>query len=183
LLMSNQVYIRPLQVTDALVSYQWRNDPKIWRFTGSRPSCYITPEMETAWITTVLQRENEKRFAICLCGNDQYIGNVFFTDIKNGECQGHIFIGEVKYWGGLRAYEGGWLALEYMFINVGLELVYMEMHKNNPGMGGIKRMGWQPVGERENGFVKHVFTRQMFEQARPGVEALLQQERRPVKNS
>lgn len=173
--MSKQVYIRPLQVEDALTSYRWRNDPKIWRFTGSRPDRYITPEMETAWITAALQRENEKRFAICLNENDQYIGNVFFTDIKNNECQGHIFIGEVKYWGGLRAYEGGWMALEHMFINPDLELVYMEMHKNNPGMGGVKRMGWKPLEEKENGFVKHVFTRQMFEEARPVVEALLQQ--------
>ena len=175
--MSNQVYIRPLRIKDALISYRWRNDPKIWRFTGSRPDRYITPEMETAWIIAVLQRENEKRFAICLSEDDQYIGNVFFTDIKNSECQAHIFIGEVKYWGGLRAYEGGWMALGHMFTNFNLELVYMEMHKNNPGMGGIKRMGWKPMEEMPNGFVKHVFTRQMFEQARPVVEALLQQKR------
>lgn len=176
--MSNKVYIRPLQVEDALTSYQWRNDPKIWRFTGSRPDRYITPEMETAWITSVLKRENEKRFAICLCENDQYIGNVFFTDIKNNECQGHIFIGEVKYWGRDRAYEGGLLALAHMFTKLQLELVYMEMHKNNPGMGGIKRMGWLPAGELENGFVKHVFTRRMFEQIQPVMEALFKHEGR-----
>jgi diamine N-acetyltransferase len=169
--MSNKVYIRPLQVEDALTSFRWRNDPKIWRFTGSRPDRCITAEMETAWISSVLKRENEKRFAICLCENDQYIGNVFFTDIKNNECQGHIFIGEVKYWGKDRAYEGGWLALVHMFTKLQLELVYMEMHKNNPGMGGIKRMGWLPAGELENGFVRHVFTRYMFEQVQPIVEA------------
>lgn len=162
--MNNKVYIRPLQVEDAQTSYQWRNDPKIWRFTGSRPDRYITPEMETAWLTSVLCRENEKRFAICLCENDQYIGNVFFTDIKNSECQGHIFIGEVKYWGKDRAYEAGWLALKYVFTELQLEQVYMEMHKNNPGMAGIKRMGWKTVAAFENGFIKHVFTRQMFEQ-------------------
>ncbi|HEX6431462.1 MAG TPA: GNAT family N-acetyltransferase [Niastella sp.] len=171
--MSGKVYIRPLQVEDALVSYKWRNDPKIWRFTGSRPDRYITPEMETAWLTSVLHRENEKRFAICLCENDQYIGNVFFTDIHNNESQGHIFIGELQYWGKDRAYEGGWLALKYMFIELQLELVYMEMHKSNPGMAGIKRMKWKPVQEFENGFVKHVFTRQMFEQIKDEVEVYL----------
>jgi diamine N-acetyltransferase len=174
--MSNNVYIRPLQVEDALTSYQWRNDPKIWRFTGSRPDRYITPEMETAWLISVLKRENEKRFAICLCENDQYIGNVFFTDIKNNECQGHIFIGEVKNWGKGRAFEVGWLALSYMFTNVQLELIYMEMHKNNPGMGGIKRMGWLAAGELENGFVKYVFTRKMFEQRQAIVQARFKHE-------
>ena len=171
--MSGKVYIRPLQVEDALVSYKWRNDPKIWRFTGSRPDRYITPEMETAWLASVLHRENEKRFAICLYENDQYIGNVFFTDIKNNESQAHIFIGEVQYWGKDRAYEGGWLALKYGFIELQLELVYMEMHKNNPGMAGIKRMRWEPVASFETGFVKHVFTRQMFEQIKDEVEMYL----------
>lgn len=179
--MSNHVYIRPLAVEDALVSYRWRNDPKIWRFTGSKPDRYITPEMETAWITSVLQRENEKRFAICLCESGQYIGNVFFTNVTNAECEMHIFIGEIKYWGGDRAYEAAWLGLEYMLATIGLKQVNMEMHKNNPGMGGIVRMGWKRMEERDNGFVKHSFTHHMLEQVRPVVEAELKHGRHPIK--
>lgn len=164
--MSNSVYIRPLQVEDALTSYQWRNNSKIWRFTGSRPNREITPEIETGWIKTVLARENERRFAICLRENNRYIGNVFFTDIKDGEAQAHIFIGEIQYWGKNRAFEGGWLALEYGFNELQLKQVYIEMHKNNPGMWGIKKLRWEPVKEYENGFVKYIFTRTMFEKAK-----------------
>jgi RimJ/RimL family protein N-acetyltransferase len=174
--MSNNVYIRPLQVEDALTSYEWRNDPKIWRFTGSRPDRHITPEMETAWLASALSRENEKRFAICLSDDDRYIGNIFFTDIKNREAQLHIFIGEIRFWGKGRAYEAGWLALGYGFAKLQFEQVYMEMHKNNPGMAGIKRMGWKPVNESENGFIKHVYTRQMFEQKENEVEMELKNE-------
>lgn len=160
--MSKTVYIRPLQVEDALTSYQWRNDPKIWRFTGSRPDRYVTPEMETAWITAALSRENERRFAICNCEDDKYIGNVFFTDIENNEAQLHIFIGEIKYWGKNRAFEAAWLALEQGFTRLQFDLVYLEMHKNNPGLGNVIRMGWKQVEEKENGFVKYIFTREMF---------------------
>lgn len=164
--MKNNVYLRPLQVEDAQTSYRWRNNPKIWRFTGSKPDRYITPEIETEWLLSVLRRENERRFAICLCENDTYIGNVFFTDIQNGEAQLHIFIGEIQFWGKNRAYESSWLALEQGFTSLNFDLVYLEMHKNNPGMIHVKNMGWKQVGESENGFVKCIFTRQMFEQAK-----------------
>lgn len=171
--MSSPVYIRPLQEEDALTSYQWRNDPRIWRFTGSRPNCTITPEMEREWLVTVLRRENEKRYAICLCADDTYIGNVFFTDIKNGQAELHIFIGEVRYWGKNRAFDSTWLALEQGFTQLGLHQVNMEMHKNNPGIGSVKRMGWQQVAELENGFIQHKFTRQQFEQvAKPSLPLL-----------
>lgn len=162
--MSYNVYIRPLREEDALISYQWRNDPKIWRFTGSRPNRTITPEMEREWIVSVLRRDNEKRFAICLAEDDTYIGNIFFTDIKNGQALLHIFIGEVRFWGKDRAYNAGWLALERGFTQLDLQQVNMEMHKNNPGMGGVIRMGWQRVAELENGFVQYKYTREQFEQ-------------------
>ena len=38
-----KVLIRPLEVSDALTSYKWRNDPEIWKYTGSRPDMEITP--------------------------------------------------------------------------------------------------------------------------------------------
>jgi RimJ/RimL family protein N-acetyltransferase len=168
--MSNKLYIRPLQIEDALISYQWRNDPIIWRFTGSRPDRYITPEMETAWLESVLDKEDEKRFAICLSEDDRYIGNVFLTDIKNREAQLHIFIGETRFWGKDRACESGWLALEQGFNKLQLELIYMEMHKNNPGVTSVRKMRWKPVAEFENGFVKHIYTSEMFEQMKDEVD-------------
>lgn len=164
--MNYTVYLRPLVVQDAQISCHWRNDPKIWRYTGSRPNRHITPEMETQWLEEVLARENEKRFAICLTEDDRYIGNVFFTDIKDGEAWLHIFIGEVQFWGKNRAYDAAWLALENAFLQLQLNVVNMEMHKNNPGMGNVKKMGWQPAGEQANGFVKHVFTKTQFEKAK-----------------
>ena len=171
--MSYNVYIRPLREEDALTSYQWRNDPKIWRFTGSRPDRYITPEMEREWLVSALSRENEKRFAICLCEDDTYIGNVFFTDIKNGHALLHIFIGEMRFWGKNRAFESAWLALEQGFTRLGFQQVNLEMHKNNPGMGNVTRMGWQQVAELETGFIQFKYTRQQFEQVKKQAVPLL----------
>jgi RimJ/RimL family protein N-acetyltransferase len=170
--MKYKVYLRPLVIEDAQISYQWRNNPKIWRFTGSRPNRHITAEMETAWLVSVLQRENEKRFAICLCEDDRYIGNIYITDISR-EPQIHIFIGDIQFWGKNRALEAGWQALHYAFYNLQLDSIFMEMHANNPGMGRVIKIGWKPVAKQENGFVKHVYTKATFEQMNEHIHALL----------
>ena len=41
-----EIYIRPLRIEDALISYKWRNICEIWALTGSRPDIEITPELE-----------------------------------------------------------------------------------------------------------------------------------------
>jgi len=91
------VLIRPLQKEDALISYQWRNDPEVWKFTGSRPDIEITKEIESEWIVKALQDEKSKRFAI-LCDNE-YIGNVHLNNIENNVAEFHIFIGNKDFWG------------------------------------------------------------------------------------
>lgn len=91
------VLIRPLQKEDALISYQWRNDPEVWKFTGARPDIEITKEIESEWIVKVLQDEKSKRFAI-LC-DSEYIGNVHLNNIENNTAEFHIFIGNKDFWG------------------------------------------------------------------------------------
>lgn len=89
-----QVKIRPLSVEDAKKSYQWRADPTIWVLTGRKPTQEVTYEMELKWIQSVLSRDNELRFAICVGKDLQYIGNVQLTSMTDIEAELHIFIGE-----------------------------------------------------------------------------------------
>ena len=93
------IYLRPLREEDALTSYKWRNDPEVWKLTGSRPDIVVTPEIEKDWIRKVLQDPASRRFAICIAQNDTYIGNVQLTNITGEEAEFHIFIGEKKCWG------------------------------------------------------------------------------------
>ncbi len=125
------VYIRPLVMADAAVSYQWRNNPKIWQLTGAKPDRYITQEIEEAWIGDVLSRTNEKRFAICLAASNQYIGNVFLTGIKEPDAFFHIFLGDRPFWGGNRALEAALLLVTYAFDYLNIENVYAEINKEN----------------------------------------------------
>jgi len=92
------VLIRPLCLEDAKISFQWRNDPEIWHFTGKRPDKLITEEIEAEWLSEKLTETNAFRFAIDV--DNQYIGNIQITDIMDRENgQFHIFIGEKSFWG------------------------------------------------------------------------------------
>lgn len=93
------VFLRPLERNDALTSCQWRNDPEVWKYTGSRPDRYITPEIELEWIDKVLSDRCRKVYAICLQNDSRYVGNTQVTNIDNGEAQFHIFIGDKSVWG------------------------------------------------------------------------------------
>lgn len=93
------VFLRPLRITDAEVSYRWRNNSEIWRFTASKPSQRITPSIERDWLEGALTDDSSARYAICLNPSREYVGNVQFTDIEGNTAQFHIFIGEQKYWG------------------------------------------------------------------------------------
>lgn len=167
--MNNRsIYIRPLEVKDAQVSYAWRNNPVIWKYTGSKPDRYITPEIEAAWLEIVLQRPNEKRFAICLTENDKYVGNIFLTDYENNEAQMHIFIGEMDYWGKGRAQEAIELILEYGFDVLQLEVLYSQInHRNLAALTLGKVTGFKPVADYYHEQLKVmlrkiIYTREMY---------------------
>ena len=92
--MREEVYIRPLTVYDAAVSWKWRNDSGLWRFTESHPDVYVTEEMERAWATRVVADKTRINFAICLRPSNRYIGNIYLVNVKDGVGELGIFIGE-----------------------------------------------------------------------------------------
>ncbi len=125
------IYIRPLKKEDALTSFRWRNNPDIWKFTGSKPDKIITPEIELNWIQKVLKEKDSKRFAICLKENNKYIGNVQLTNIRNRTAEFHIFIGEQEFWGKGIGTETTKLLLKYAFEELNLKQIYLYVNPKN----------------------------------------------------
>jgi len=168
--MNNEVYIRPLRLEDAQMSYQWRNNPKIWRHTCSKPDRHITVEMEAESLARILTREDEKRFAICLSDNGAYIGNIFYTDIRDGEAQLHLFIGEQRLCGKGRAYSAVCQILDYGFNALKLETVYALVKEENLAAKALgRRAGFKRIlkyysNEARANVVRFVFTKLMYEQ-------------------
>jgi diamine N-acetyltransferase len=141
------VYIRRLQMGDHLVSYKWRNDPDVWKLTGSRPDRVITEAIEEQWLANVLTQKDTMRFAICIAGPDEYVGNVQLTSIASGHAEFHIFIGERKYWGKGIATKATTLMVEEGFRS-GIKEIYLYVKKENQqAIAVYLKCGFQIVGD------------------------------------
>lgn len=139
-----KIYLRGLVREDALISYKWRNNPKVWKYTGTRPDIKITKEIELRWIENALMKMNEKRYAICVTDTNEYIGNVQLTNIEINRAEFHIFIGDTDYWGkgiGKRATEG---ILEIAFSNLSLNQIYLYVNTENiPAIKVYEKVGFR----------------------------------------
>lgn len=166
--MTPSVYIRPLSLEDALISYQWRNDPKIWTLTGSRPNQHITAEMETEWLRNVLMRKNEKRFAICIAPNQKYVGNIHLSNIIETTAQySGLFIGERELWGKGIGTTASKLLVEYAFTDLNIQSLYGFVRKeNDASLAMLKKLGFQPV-ELSGDFVKVFLSKSFYREAHP----------------
>ncbi len=124
------VLIRPLREDDALASYEWRNDPEVWKLTGRRPDRLITLQIETEWIRKVLSEENSARFAILV--DNTYVGNIQITNIITaGEGEYHIFIGNRAFWGKGIATQATWQLLRYAREKLGLKKLHLTVKPEN----------------------------------------------------
>jgi diamine N-acetyltransferase len=161
--MSQLTYIRPLVLNDANTSYKWRNNPLIWKFTGSKPHKHITAKTETEWLRKCLASENEKRFAICLNSTDQYVGNIQLTNIDESEAQYHIFIGETDVWGKGIAKEATIQLLKFAFEELGLIRVWLEVNEENLSAISVYRnVGFEVQHTTKENFIKMILTKDEF---------------------
>ena len=92
--MENVIYLRPLRVDDAEVSWRWRNDSSLWKYTGHRPDCVVTEAMERQWADKVIHDASRLNYAICLVESQRYIGNIYIVNIEDSVGELGIFIGE-----------------------------------------------------------------------------------------
>ncbi len=147
----NIIKIRLLQEDDYIISYKWRNNPEIWKYTGKKPDKKITPEIEKEWIRNVLDDKESSRHAILV--NNKYVGNIQLTNICQTDAEYHIFIGETDYWGKGVAFEASLLLLQYAQKELGLDKIYLYVSCEH--LGAIKlyeKLGFMTVEQKNNTF-------------------------------
>lgn len=123
------VSLRPLMESDAYTSWKWRNDPEVFKATGTKYSGPITLQNEIDWIRTVLARPDERRFAILADGI--YVGNIYLTSIGNKEATISIFIGDKSFWNkgvGTKAYSS---LIHYALHDLHLSTIKSIVRKEN----------------------------------------------------
>lgn len=141
--------IRKLKVSDARISYKWRNDKEVFKYTGNTYSNYISYETELEWIKKVIKKKEDYRCAIMV--DDEYVGNIYLTDIDNQKAEYHIFIGKKQYWGKGIAYQASILILKYAFDVLNLSKVELKVNKMNGRAVNLYRiLGFEPIMEKDN---------------------------------
>ena len=127
--MNISVEIRPLELKDAYISVDWRNNTKIWETTVNKPNRLITIDDELNWMRKVLEEKNSERFAIIADNN--YVGNVQLTDIKGDSSYFGIFIGNLTFWGKGVGYKATELVLQFGFEKLELNKVHLRVKIEN----------------------------------------------------
>ncbi|MGV9002165.1 MAG: GNAT family N-acetyltransferase [Candidatus Saccharimonadaceae bacterium] len=143
-----EIYIRPLEENDAKISYVWRNDPEIWKYTGSAPDKIITLDDELTWIRRVIKDDTCRRFAII--ADNEYVGNIYLTDIHDAKAEYHIFIGNKEYTGKGIAKEASKLIIDFARDILNLSSVTLEVRpENTRAVQLYLSLGFKVVKEEE----------------------------------
>ena len=143
------VFLRKLELEDAYVSYKWRNDPDVFKYTGTVYDHEITLETELHWIERVIKNANEYRCAII--AEDCYVGNIYLTNIDEEKAEYHIFIGEKSYWGKGVAQKASIEIMRYGFEHLNLKKITLEVHQqNNTAIRLYEKLGFTRLGENSN---------------------------------
>jgi RimJ/RimL family protein N-acetyltransferase len=123
--------IRKLEPEDAAISWKWRNDHEIWKYTDRSHYQHISKEIEQAWIEQGLAQTEHKRFAICIGREQKYIGNITLCMDREGEAAYHIFIGDKEQWGKGIAFRATSWVIEYARNELNLNKIVAKVHQNN----------------------------------------------------
>lgn len=136
------VKIRPLEIDDAYTSVHWRNDPEVFKYTGNTYSHIITIESELEWIKKVIV--NPKDYRCAIIADEEYVGNIYLTDIEEGKATYHIFIGNKDYWGKGIAMEASKQIIRYGFQHLGLKEIHLKVKiENERAYSLYKKIGFQ----------------------------------------
>jgi diamine N-acetyltransferase len=149
-LKQNLIFIRKLKKSDLKKLVKFRNKKIIWKLTGGGGfSKKVTINDEIAWFKKVNKKKDRLNLAICL--EEKYIGNIYFTDIKNSSAQFHIFIGENSLWGKGIGSKSMILSLDFLRINLDIKKVYLKVKKENTSAIKLyKKCGFKVKKELDN---------------------------------
>jgi RimJ/RimL family protein N-acetyltransferase len=153
--MESRIYLRAFISNDYFKSYKWRNDFDISNGLICR-KLFISIENEKEWIEkTNRDKINNVKVAICLISDDEYIGNIYLTEIDhvNKNAGIGIFIGDKKHQNKGYATEAINLILDHAFNDLGLERVESKIFTSNKL--SIK-------AHEKNGFIKEGVLRNYF---------------------
>ncbi|HOF89731.1 MAG TPA: GNAT family protein [Armatimonadota bacterium] len=147
MLESSRVYLRPLEEQDLPLRVKWVNDPEI------RPMLMFDYPLSLAktraWFQKTLMDDTKVNFSIVEKETGAVIGMTGLIEISitHRRAQLYITIGEKKYWGRRLADEIIQLVLEYGFVELNLNKIYLfTLPANERGRKVYARNGFVTEG-------------------------------------
>ncbi len=143
-----RVILREKQVTDIADDYQWRTDPELAELDATRPLQMSYRDFERYSVEELnYPATRSKRLSVdTVCG--AHIGNVMFYDIdlRSGEAELGIMIGDKDYWSQGYGTETVGLLLDHMFQEYPFNRVYLHtLAWNHRAQKSFHKSGFKDV--------------------------------------
>jgi RimJ/RimL family protein N-acetyltransferase len=129
-MMNNEhIFLRPSNLTDVSLRYNWFNDLEFTRLYLGKPmpTSYRQIEEEIMFSTYPAISTGLYELAIQTIDTNLYIGNTFFRKIdwQNRSAEYGIFIGNKELWGKKIGPEATKIMLQYGFAELGLQRIWL----------------------------------------------------------
>jgi RimJ/RimL family protein N-acetyltransferase len=159
-LIGEQLYLRPLEISDLERCQRWFNDPDVRRFLSSvRP---LSQEAERTFLEEAARRASgpdaDLIMAIVLKKDDRHIGNAGLHHIHmvDRHAEFGIVIGEKDFWQKGYGQEATRLVVDYGFNTLNLHRVYLRVHDDNPrAMAAYEKVGFRREGVFRQALYRH----------------------------
>jgi RimJ/RimL family protein N-acetyltransferase len=146
-LIGTQVYLRPLERTDAPVLVKWINDPQVTRtLQHYRPQNLQTEE---AWVDGLYRAEHDLVLGIAVKEDDRLVGcsGLHNIDYKDRKASIGIMIGEPEEWGKGYGSEATALMINHGFATLNLHRVWLHVYAHNArAIAAYEKLGFQREG-------------------------------------
>lgn len=147
------VYLKEIDKDWARKLHEWRNDPKIWRWT--RQNDLLTNAMQEEWVGRLGNDPSIAMYLIIPAEERSPIGVCGLTSIdhKNKHAEFSVYIAPKEQGRGL-----GVLAIKTLFyhgfMNMGLRSIWGEAFEDNPARKKFKEVGIHETGTRPGHYFK-----------------------------
>lgn len=110
---------------------------------------FVSSEIEKQWVQNTINSNKDIKLAICTIEDNEYIGNVYLTNIDyiNRKAVSHILIGNKEYWNDGYGTEAMRLLLDYAFNHRNLRRIEALVLDDNIGSQKMhEKLGYKRDG-------------------------------------
>lgn len=154
---TERLQLRTLTLSDCTPAYAgWLNDPEVNQFLETRFHGRQTLETVRAYVSGVMERDDEHLFGIFLTDGRRHVGNIKVGPVSpvHGVADMSLFIGDKDCWGTGLAAEAIAALGEYAFARLGVRKLSASMYAPNRGsIRAFEKAGWRHEGLRRDHYL------------------------------